>query len=155
MNTGDELRHLAAELRCTVESNYNIEEGYRLQLTVVAPEAYHFVSGLRHSITEESAGTGNHKDKAMRLSLLEQMRQGLALCDPSRRECCERNGWAFHQPMDASKLYRITAAAKALGVPFAVLRAAILRKEIEVATTACGLHLVTLPTVRAWAKNHQ
>ena len=54
--------------------------------------------------------------------------------------------------MDAAKYYRIAWAAEAEGIARTTLQSAVERGELPVVVTGCGVSLVTLADVRAWAR---
>lgn len=54
--------------------------------------------------------------------------------------------------MQVDALYRLAAAAELCGVSRTTLLSAIAREELPVARTGCGLPLVRLADVTAWAK---
>ena len=179
MNSGVTLRHLVKEMRCKKDWDYiekhpgDPRSPMWLTITITAPVAYHFVCDRQHSITGVAAGASERHQKELREDIIEKLRQGLELCDPTQPSCCEHNNWpcvvqgglkdeykdyyetSMREWMDrvsTKNFYRLTAAAKTLDIPLTTLRSAILRKEIDFSTTACGLQLVTLDAVRDWAK---
>lgn len=54
--------------------------------------------------------------------------------------------------MDAAKLYRVAHAAQACDVNRSTLVTAVRAGQCPSVATGCGLPLVTLADVRAWAK---